>query len=278
VADPTFYEVLSAAIAEISETGYTSAERLKYWQDRLAEAANRSLKAPAEMQRMLQEALYSIYRKLVERDGWLKYHPGVDKFGLDRVRANLRTELDRRILASADLIKLHRERAIAQTLQRFSGWATSIPIGGSAAPEKVATKVNIRKALAQLPFEDRRVLIDQGHKLVSSINDVIAVGNGAIAGIWHSHGETQPGYNYRPDHLARARKVYAIRGCWAIEKGLMKVGPAGYTDQITQPGEEVYCRCFYTYLYNLGSLPDDMVTKKGRDILSSVKAEMAQYA
>ncbi|ECG8055094.1 hypothetical protein FM848_23300, partial [Salmonella enterica] len=38
----------------------------------------------------------------------------------------------------------------------------------------------------------------------------------------------------------------------------------GYLDEITQPGEEVFCRCYLTYIYNVRSLPDEMKTEKWR--------------
>jgi len=54
---------------------------------------------------------------------------------------------------------------------------------------------------------------------------------------------------------------------------LMKVGPAGYTDQITQPGEEPFCRCSYVYVYNLASVPDYMLTVLGIKSLERVAAQ-----
>jgi hypothetical protein len=66
--------------------------------------------------------------------------------------------------------------------------------------------------------------------------------------------------------------VYAIRGNWALDKGLMKAGKAGYYDEITKPGEEVYCSCSATYLYAIRELPDDMITNKGRETLAQIKA------
>jgi hypothetical protein len=51
----------------------------------------------------------------------------------------------------------------------------------------------------------------------------------------------------------------------------VKPGPAGYLDEITQPGEEVFCRCYVTYLYNLRSIPDYMLTQKGSKFLESMK-------
>ena len=201
---------------------------------------------------------------------WRSVNKGVERFTIERIKPSLRAELDRRILASASLIRLNRDAAIEKTIQRFQGWATSIPKGGSGAVAKRETKDDIRKSLAQLPFEERRVLIDQGHKLTSSISEILATDGGAIAGVWRSHWR-QSGYDYRVDHKDRDEKVYTVRDNWAMQAGLMKVGRAGYTDDITKPGEEVFCRCYYSYLYHLRDLPASMLTAKGRAQLERVR-------
>ena len=187
--------------------------------------------------------------------------------------------MDRRILASADLIKLNRTAAINKTVQRFSGWATSIPVqdyvgGGLSASSRsgiVANAQHIQKSAEQVDYEARRVMIDQSHKLIANIDNIIATGNNAIAAEWHSHWR-QPGYDYREDHKERDKLVYLIRGNWAQKNGYVKAGPAGYLDEITQPGEEVFCRCYVTYLYNLRSIPENMLTQKGSKFLESMKA------
>ncbi|TKI02731.1 hypothetical protein [Martelella alba] len=259
----TFYEIITQAIAEFSRRGYRSDAELQAWVAKIRQAANEVLVPERVLNETLRRSMISVYRKQIENRSILKNHRGIDRFTLQRVQPTLRAELDRRIMASADLIKLNRQAAVNRTIQRFSGWATSIPEGGSLAINKNDVKEDLRKSLAQLPFVERRVAIDQGHKFVSSLNGILATNGGALAAIWHSHYH-QPGYDYRIPHKKRDSLVYTIRGNWAIAKGLMKVGPAGYTDKITQPGEEVYCRCYYTYLYNLRDLPDDMLTAKGR--------------
>jgi hypothetical protein len=194
----------------------------------------------------------------------------VARWMVERLRPQLRAELDQRIMASANLIKLNRREEMARTLGRFSGWATSIPKGGTTAADRRAVKEEIRKPLASLPYRERLVLNDQGHKLVASLNDIVAKGNGAIAYVWRSHWR-QAGYDYREDHKERDGNVYALRGNWAIERGLMKVGPAGYYDDVTAVGEEVNCRCFVTALYVLRSLPQNMLTGKGRAAIAAAK-------
>lgn len=266
----SFYDVLTRAINDIAEHGYTSAERVAYWTNEIRRAAERSMKTSAQMEEMLRSALHATYTKMIEKGGALRHHPGVARFTLERIKPLLRGELDRRIMASASLIKLNREEAIEKTLRRFQGWSTSIPAGGSAEPDKREAKESIRKSVAGLPFVERRVLIDQGRKLGAAVNATIAEGGNAIAAQWNSRWR-QPGYDYREDHKERDGHIYLLRGSWAQKQGLIKPEPAGYLDDITQPAEEVFCRCSATYLYNLRQLPDDMLTVKGRTELERVR-------
>lgn len=270
----SYYEVLTEAVNDILEHGYDSAERVAYWTNRLAQAAESATKPPPVMEQMLREAMIDIYRRLIEKGGIAATHPGISRFTLEHLKPQLRGELDRRILAAADLIKLNRQEAIRKTLHRFQAWSTSIPAGGTEAAARAKVKKEIRKSLGALPFEERRVLIDQGHKLIASINNVVAKGGGAIALEWRSNWR-QANYNYREDHKDRDRKIYTMRPNWALDQGLMKVGPAGYYDQITAVGEEVFCRCYARYLYSLRALPADMITKKGREAMAEARKKMA---
>lgn len=259
----SFYTALTEAINEFEEHGFSDQAALESWMGKLRKEAEQSLSPQATLESLLRASFRATYKRMVDDGGVLVSLP-VKRFTLDRVAPRLRAELDRRIMASAQLIKLNRQNAIDTTLRRFSGWATSIPAGGSKSVEKVETKTEIRKALTQLPFDERRVIIDQNHKLVATINDVVAQAGGAIAAEWHSHYR-QAGYNYRPEHKERDGKIYLIRGCWAQEQGLAKPGPDGYLDEITQPGEEVFCRCSVKYLFSLRKLPDEMLTKRGQN-------------
>lgn len=269
-----FYEVLNAAIRDIAEHGFDSEARLLQWQQRLQEAARSSLIPPATFRRRLNEFYRSIYRRQVERGEVLKLHPGVPLFTVDKLKPQLRDTLERYMLASANLIVLNQEKAIQQTVQRFAGWASSIPKGGSKSVDKSKEKDNLRKGLASLPFEERRVLIDQGHKFTSALSEVVAVDGGALGAFWRSNWR-QANYDYREEHKERDGEFYTMRGNWAILKGLMKKGPAGFTDEITKPGEDVFCRCKYQWIYNLRSVPEYCLTKKGKDALASARAARA---
>ena len=263
----TFYEVLTAAINDFIEHGFDSQSRVESWLKKIKDAANNVLMSDEQMQREMEKALNAAFDRLVTKGGLVNKE--VSKYDIDRLKPKLRSELDRRIMASANLIKYNREQSITDVLRRFEGWATSIPKGGSLAVDKVKEKQNIKKSLAKMPFNQRRVVIDQTHKLISNINDIVAIDNGAIAGKWHSHWK-QINYDYRKDHKDRDEKVYVIRGNWASEKGYIKA-INGYTDDITSPGEEVYCRCNYKYIYSLRKLPKEMLTKKGELALQSSK-------
>jgi len=272
MASKSFFQVITEAIRDIEAHGYDSQARIQRWILVIREAAARHYTPQSMVENMLNGMLRTVYTRFIEKDGVYKVHPGISRFTIDQMKPSLHRELERRMEASRNLIKLHREETIRKTIQRFEGWSTSVPAGGSNVVEVKEVKENLTKPLTSLPYEERRVLIDQAHKLISNINDIIALDNNALCAVWDSRWR-QPGYNYRPDHKERDRKYYAIRGNWAMQKGLMKVGPAGYTDQITQPGEEPFCRCSYVYVYNLASVPDYMLTVLGIKSLERVAAQ-----
>jgi len=268
----TFYELLTEAINHFVDVGYTSETELQKWVVLLKKSADKTLRSPTLTSEEIRRALRSVYSRVVINGG--KRQANISKFTLDKLKPTMRRDLERRILASANLIKLNREEAISNTLRRFQGWATSVPKGGSRVVDKRKEKENIRKPLTQMGFKERRVIIDQTHKFAASLNDVIATNSDAIAAEWNSRYR-RIGYDYRPDHKERdsrlTGKIYAIRNNWAIKKGLMKASKAGYTDEMTMPGEEVFCSCTYTYIYALSSLPEEMLTTKGRALVASRK-------
>lgn len=167
----------------------------------------------------------------------LKRHPCISRFTINYLEPKLRTELDRRILASVDLIKLNRQKAIDTTLSRFSGWASSIPSADTIALTGIQSSMretagHIQKTAEQMDYEARRVMIDQNHKLIANIDNVIATSNNAIAAIWHSHWR-RPNYDYREHHKERILKHISFVAT-GRKNGYVKPGPAGYLDEITQ--------------------------------------------
>ena len=273
----SFNEVIREAMADFEQHGFDNAERLAYWQERLRKAAEETMTPEAVMEEMLRKAYAAVFKRDIENGNALRRHPGVQRFTLEKVKPKLRLELSKRIQASASLIKLDRERVIQQTLQRFSGWATSIPEGGSSQSNK-EERGKIIEGMGGLKFKERRVLIDQAHKLTAAINDVIAKDGGAIAAIWISHAG-EAGYDAREEHEERQeaskKQPFLIRDSWAHEQGLVKLNGSKYTDQMTQPGEEIFCRCFFKYIYALSGLPREQLTKKGLERLAEARRQMA---
>ena len=268
---PFFYEVLTAAITDVDEHGYDSPERLDRWLLALTEAAERTLTPMSVLDDALRRTFGTAYKRLVEKGAIERYHQGVPRFTVDRVKTKLLAELDRRTASSAQLIRLNRAETIEKVRRRFAGWASSVPPGGTTSTDKVETKAEVRKALAQLPFVERRVAIDQGHKFVANLNEIIAQDGGAIAARWASHWR-QGNYDYREDHKERDGRVYLIRDSWAHKAGFVKPNDDGYTDAIEKPGQLVYCRCAYVFLYALKRLPEDMLTEKGKAEIERVAA------
>ncbi|HEX8893995.1 MAG TPA: hypothetical protein VF783_11765 [Terriglobales bacterium] len=266
----TFHEVLTAAVRDISENGYDDVARVDDWLKRLRFAALADLPTPEEIQSRMQLAMKTVFERTFSKASMLKYHPGVPRFTVERLKPFARAELDRRIVASAQLIKLNREAAVEKTVQRFSGWATSIPEQGSKVVEKVDVKEHIAKPIQQVKYEARRVSIDQGAKLVAAVNEVVATQGGAIAFRWRSHWK-RAGYDYRPDHKERDQKIYLIRDSWAKEQGLVKTGSAGYYDEITAAAQEPFCQCYVVALYALRELPEEMLTEKGKKLLDETR-------
>lgn len=265
----TFYEVLTAAVRDLLTNGYDDPERVAGWQRRLQAAGVRSWGSEARLQEELRRGLRSTFERLVEQDGLLKWHGSIDRFTLANIKPVLRGELDRRLLAATDLIRLNRQEAVARMGRRWVGWATSIPKGGPAETDKRRLKEEIKKPLARLPFEERRLLIDQGHKLVAAVNATVATDGGAIGAKWrHVH---QVGYDARPEHLERDGVIYLIRGSWAHERGLVSGSADQFTDSFEQPGELPFCRCGYVYLYRLRQLPEAFLTAAGRAALDRAR-------
>jgi hypothetical protein len=269
----SFAHVLTEAIDDIVKHGFDSQQRVDEWVRRLAQAARHSLMPLHVVDDNLRRLLLSVFKRATRADKLMRLHRGVSRYTIEQVAPKLRGELDRRIMASANLIKLNREEEIAKTLRRFQGWATSIPSGGSDVANRVKIRREVRKGLSGLPFEQRRVIIDQGSKLAAAVSNIVATDGGAIAGRWHSHWR-EIGYQFRPDHKARDGEVYLIRDSWAAKDGLVK---GRYSDQIEQPAELPFCRCYYEYLYSPSQLPSDMLTDKGRAKLKDIRRQMREF-
>lgn len=259
----TFYETISAAIKDIEKYGFDSIERVNSWVAKIKEQAILSMVSDEEMNRQLRTFLKDSYLRFIKYTA-PKAHQGLSNIKMAQSHPKLLSELDRRMYASLDLIKINKEETINKILQKFTGWATSIPSGGSEAIDKREVSADLRKSMVNLDSRQKRVFIDQSHKLTASLNDIVAKEGGAIAVKWKSQFRSI-GYNYREEHRERNDKIYLLRESWAKKDGLVKPNENGYYEDITSVGEEINCRCFAQYIYTINKLPDDMKTKKYLD-------------
>ncbi|HBZ7601575.1 TPA: hypothetical protein MM046_005370, partial [Klebsiella pneumoniae] len=167
----TFTRTVREAVKFFLRNGYTSRQELERWQSIIRQAAEGE--TAENYAEMVSRKLTHTYELQVGRAAALKRHAGISRFTLNYIEPGLRSELDRRILASVDLIRLNRQKAIETTLSRFSGWASSIPSANSIALTGLQgsmreTATHIQKSAEQMDFEARRVMIDQNHKLIAN--------------------------------------------------------------------------------------------------------------
>jgi hypothetical protein len=253
-------QVLTNAIKDLQRHGYDSPERVEKWVRELSIAIERTgIKNDDELK---QSVRASLAPKMHNAASSALRGMGISRFNKSNLSPRIYNELDRRILASTSLIKLNRTTAVNDTLQRFIGWSTSIPTGGAVIDDKVEVKQGIKKALSQLDFVERRVIIDQNSKLIANVNNIVAVDGGAVAVTWNSHWR-QKNYDYRHNHKELDGKTFLIRDSWADKAGLVKGDY--YEDLPDQFGQAIFCQCYGSYLFRLNRLPDDMLTKKGQE-------------
>jgi len=222
--------------------------------------------------------------------------PGVSRYTLEKVKPHLREELSRRIMQiaeiSADRMGSNREAMIEATLKRFADWITPsanhVPRGllsrlwrrikssfsGVRTAKSRPEPPKPPKESAEASKEERwqQVMLDQGFMFISALNQLEAVDGGAIAMIWWGPCRAEEG-RLLEEHQRRNGKVYAVRDCWAIERGLMKPGAEGYYDEVTPVGYDPGCVCRAQWLYDLDRLPPDMLTIKGDAALKRMRAE-----
>jgi hypothetical protein len=262
------HELLTAAIKHFAAHGYLHPHEVERWSNLIEDAAEDPIALSLEKHR-LRQRLEGAFRRAFGRGALLRRHKKIQPWAAERLMPEARAELERRIYAATDLIRLNRKEAVAKTLQRFKGWVTAVPPGGLPDPEIRPIRRDLSKAALETRFIARRVAVDQTDKMLANVNDIIATGAGAIAGTWDATWEIER--KHRPEHAARHGLTYAIRNSWADREGLMS-HPLGYTDEHDMPAWLINCRCDYIYLYELADLPPEMLTAKGREALARARA------
>lgn len=264
----TLSEIISEAMADIEQNGYHSPEQIEEWMIQVQAAAEREYPAQ-QVSDALRRSLDAVFSSQVSKGGLAKdlsLHP----YKIHNLTPKLRNELDRRVMASAQLIRLNRNEAMARTLKRFAGWATSVPVGGGDV-DKRETKTDVVKSLKQLSYIDRRLMIDQAAKFKAALTEITALDNGAIFAYWKSQWRVA-GYNYDKSHKSLDGKVFVVRDNWAMKNGLMKLDGEQYTDEVKEaPSQRPFCQCRYSWRFDLADIPENMLTEEGREYLKKGK-------
>jgi hypothetical protein len=144
--------------------------------------------------------------------------------------------------------------------------STGIPKYERRDFEKESKK--IEEPVQSLRFKERRVAIDQGHKLNAAIAEVTAYSNNAIGFTWRHHFSKNP----RPDHEELDGVVLLFKNSWAVVQGLVKAGKGGWAEDLGfRPAQEINCRCTGDYITSLRELyrrAPECLTKKGLKVLN----------
>lgn len=283
----TFFQILSDAVAYFAVNGYSKSQQ-DYWTRLLRDSLRSYLPTERDIKKKADKYLTAIYGRTHKKLAHAvakqvvkeNTNEPVSRFTIQNMKG-LERELEKSVGKSLSLIGNNRDLMIQHMVNKFQGWVSSVPVQiekGKPATKDVSVGKDVKDSIKKLVKDDRykvdRVLIDQGHKLVSNINDTFASNNGAIAAKW-AIAHTKEGiggrpYEHRPEHVAREGKIFLLRDSWARQKGLIK--PVnGYTDDIEQPAELPFCRCSYTYIYSISALPDEFLTAKAKKMLATKK-------
>jgi len=157
-------------------------------------------------------------------------------------------------------------------LQRF---LQHVPAGGSADREAKLAITGIKKAFRDLTKWDKLFSTIKVGSFPAAISRTLELEGNPLAAIWrYSPLDEQGEFRNAYSHKELDGRIYCVPGNWAIEKRLMKAGTNGYIDNIAQPGEDFDCMCYYQWIYNLGSLPENMLTAEGQAGLNRAKKEL----
>lgn len=156
-------------------------------------------------------------------------------------------------------------------------FANQVPVGGASDKILRSQMTDIKRDIRYLSKWDKLFYTYKASSLVSELEYILTLQSNPIAVIWrYSPLDEQGEYSKNYDHKKLDGRIYAVRGNWALEKGLMNGGPNGYMDKISRPKQDVGCMCGLQWLYSLRGLPDGMITSIGKAELARAKAIIAR--
>jgi hypothetical protein len=171
--------------------------------------------------------------------------------------------------------KLYLDEQLSEFNDLLWNFLKQVPIGGTKNKSTRSKIAELKKVFRHLTKWTQLFYTYKAMSLPAEIEYIFILEGGPLVAFWHySQLDEQGEYKKSYNHKERDGRVYAVRGNWAIDKGLMKAEPYGYIDEISRPNQEIGCMCHLQWVYGIRSLPDDMVTEKGRSGLEHARAAM----
>ncbi|MEY3760473.1 MAG: hypothetical protein RIR39_1964 [Pseudomonadota bacterium] len=256
--------LLKLAIKAIIANNF-SADVSGYWLTRLQSILSNTSN-PAGVREYVTGKLAPKFNRYFRLDNLKKAHKGIEPFTLKELSGGAQSILQETIRKNVDKIVLSKESAELLTMNRFSSWILS----GDDSQHLSKLEAHIKKPINNTDYENRRLLNDQGHKMIAAVNESIALDGGAIAMQWHQNYTHDP----RVTHKRLNGKIYILKDSQPVRDGLLKSGDNPYLEDLgTMPALEVNCTCSGVYFYNLLALYrqyPSAFTKKGLEVVSGV--------
>ena len=153
--------------------------------------------------------------------------------------------------------KLYREDQLARFRQMVSEFLEEVPIGSSKDKALKQKITKIKSEIRSLAKWDKLFWTYKASSFPTELEYIFQLESNPIACVWNYNRSDEVGeYRKTYDHRQRDGHVYAVRGNWAIEKGLMRAGPHGYVDEISRPCQEVGCMCRLVWVQRAPSIAD----------------------
>lgn len=107
----------------------------------------------------------------------------------------------------------------------------------------------------------------------SAISNELSINSDAIGAQWNYNVQDEQMDYPNFEHVNYDKKVYIIRGCWADRKGFFSPDVT-YLDEVSSKFLDLGCSCFLTFLYNIGDIPDSLLSETGRQKYAEVRQKI----
>jgi hypothetical protein len=279
----SFFSALRDAIRHFAEHGYANVRHVEDWAHKLRLAADAEHDHQATYERVRRGMESQFERHMRSQGVAARKRPKIEPWTRERLMPEARDELENRIHAATDLIRLNRDEAVDRTVRRFKAWVSSVPAGGRVKPDTKAAHASVGKEARDARFIERRVAIDQTAKMLANVSDIVATGNGAIGGFWDATFDIVR--DHRTNHVGWHDLWFTAKDNWALKAGYVRspngmigdrFGPPSRPkadDNTVMPARAINCRCLLRYVYDLEDVPDDILTDKGHAALRAAKGD-----